>query len=336
MTNPSGRHCDVRPFRSGDPPDAPRRPTFSVPNRLLCGLRGAPSGAGSSGEFVRLSPARLAACVLLAMFAFAANSLFCRLALGRGGIDPASFTAIRLASGAVVLALLTMFGRSRDAATWRCDARSALALFGYAAAFSLAYRQLSAGTGALLLFGAVQVTMLTVALIGGERPRAGEWLGLVAAVAGLVYLVLPGVTAPPLGASAFMIVAGLAWGVYSLRGRGARDPLSTTARNFVWSVPLGVAFWFLWRESHVVTAPGVTWAVLSGALASGIGYAVWYTALPALSATRAATVQLTVPVLAAFGGVLFLGERITARLMLASALVLGGVALAIFAKTHRK
>jgi drug/metabolite transporter (DMT)-like permease len=270
------------------------------------------------------------------MFAFAANSLFCRLALGRGVIDPASFTAIRLASGAVVLASLTLLGRSRDATTWRCDVRSALALFGYAAAFSLAYRQLSAGTGALLLFGAVQVTMLAVALFRGERPRVGEWLGLAVAVAGLIYLVLPGVTAPPIAASAFMVAAGLAWGIYSLRGRGARDPLATTANNFAWSVPLGAAFWFVQRDSMIVTAPGVTWAVLSGTLASGLGYAIWYTAMPALSATRAATVQLTVPVLAAFGGVAFLGETITARLALASVFVLGGVALAIFAKTHRK
>jgi drug/metabolite transporter (DMT)-like permease len=285
---------------------------------------------------VRLSPARLAACVVLAVFAFAANSLFCRLALGQGVIDPASFTAIRLASGAVVLALLTVLGRSRDPTTWRCDIRSALALFGYAAAFSLAYRQLSAGTGALLLFGAVQVTMLAVALFRGERPRVGEWLGLAMAIAGLIYLVLPGVTAPPVAASAFMAAAGLAWGIYSLRGRGAGDPLATTAKNFVWSVPLGVAFWFVQRDSTIVTTPGVTWAVLSGTLASGLGYAVWYTALPALSATRAATVQLTVPVLAAFGGVAFLGETITTRLALASVFVLGGVALAIFAKTHRK
>jgi drug/metabolite transporter (DMT)-like permease len=212
---------------------------------------------------------------------------------------------------------------------FRLDAFSAAAVFGYAAAFSFAYRDLTAGTGALLLFGAVQVTMIGTGLVRGERPAAAEWIGLLAALGGLGWLVSPGVTAPPLFGACLMALAGVAWGVYSLRGRKLGDPLQTTAANFLWAV-LPAFFLFLtgWGGSHL-SATGICWAVLSGALASGVGYALWYAVLPRLTATRAATLQLTVPVLAALGGVGLLGETISTRLVLASLLVLGGVALAI-------
>ncbi|MEO5958309.1 MAG: DMT family transporter [Opitutaceae bacterium] len=275
---------------------------------------------------------RTIAFVCFAMLAFAANSLFCRLALGRATIDAATFTLVRLGAGAVVLVAINFARQPRAAGVWTCNGVSALALFVYAGAFSLAYRQLPAGTGALLLFGAVQATMLGAALLHGEHPRRGEWLGLLIALAGLVYLISPGLSAPPAVGSALMVLAGIAWGVYSLRGRKLGDPLANTAANFVWAVPLAVLFCFTPFGATHVTSAGVMWAVLSGALASGLGYAVWYSALPALTATRAATVQLTVPVIAAFGGVTFLGETISARLILASLLVLGGVGLAILSR----
>jgi drug/metabolite transporter (DMT)-like permease len=266
----------------------------------------------------------------VAMAAFAANSLFCRLALGRAEMDAASFTAIRLGAGALVLGMVCALHGSGGKALLRPDWPMVLALFGYAAAFSLAYRDLTAGTGALLLFGAVQVTMIGTGLVRGERPTITEWGGLLVALAGLGWLVAPGLAAPPPRAAILMIAAGTAWGVYSLRGRRAGAPLAVTATNFLWSVPLGLA-WLAMVERHV-SVPGVISAVLSGAVASGAGYAVWYTVLPRLTATRAATVQLTVPILAALGGVAFLGEKLSLRLLGASALVLGGVGLAIAAR----
>jgi len=266
----------------------------------------------------------------VAMAAFAANSLFCRLALGRAEMDAASFTAIRLGAGALVLGMVCALHGSGGKALLRPDWPMVLALFGYAAAFSLAYRDLTAGTGALLLFGAVQVTMIGTGLVRGERPTITEWGGLLVALAGLGWLVAPGLAAPPPRAAILMIAAGTAWGVYSLRGRRAGAPLPVTATNFLWSVPLGLA-WLAMAELHV-SVSGVISAVLSGAVASGAGYAVWYTMLPRLTATRAATVQLTVPILAALGGVAFLGEKLSLRLLGASALVLGGVGLAIAAR----
>ena len=266
----------------------------------------------------------------VAMAAFAANSLFCRLALGRAEMDAASFTAIRLGAGALVLGMVCALHGSGGKALLRPDWPMVLALFGYAAAFSLAYRDLTAGTGALLLFGAVQVTMIGTGLVRGERPTITEWGGLLVALAGLGWLVAPGLAAPPPRAAILMIAAGTAWGVYSLRGRRAGAPLAVTATNFLWSVPLGLA-WLAMAERHV-SVSGVISAVLSGAVASGAGYAVWYTVLPRLTATRAATVQLTVPILAALGGVAFLGEKLSLRLLGASALVLGGVGLAIAAR----
>lgn len=263
---------------------------------------------------------------LVAMLAFAGNSLFCRLALKQSGMDPASFTLVRLGSGALVLwAIVRLRGLSTLLGSWP----SALALFAYAAGFSFAYVSLAAGTGALLLFGAVQVTMIGYGLWQGERLSSRQTLGLGLALAGLVGLLLPGLSAPPLAGSLLMLGAGVAWGVYSIRGRGAGDATAVTAGNFMRAVPLAVLLSLVAIPGANLNGEGVLFAVLSGGAASGIGYALWYAALRGLQATTAATVQLSVPVLTAIGGTLFLGEVLSWRLVVASCTILGGVALVI-------
>jgi drug/metabolite transporter (DMT)-like permease len=274
-----------------------------------------------------MSPARIALLTLLALFAFAGNSLLCRAALAHTGIDAASFTLVRLLSGAVVLGLLAWLRRGGGGG--RGDWLSALALFAYAAAFSLAYMKLTAAAGALLLFGAVQATMIAHGLWSGERLRPLQLGGLVLACGGLVGLVLPGLSAPPVLAALLMMMAGIAWGVYSLRGRGAGDPLRVTAGNFLRAVPMAAVLALLLFRQASPNATGLGYAVLSGALASGVGYAIWYAALPFLKSVTAASVQLAVPVIAALGGVLLLGEPLTPRLLAASAAVIGGVALVV-------
>ena len=266
----------------------------------------------------------------LAMMAFAGNSLLCRAALDHTAIDAASFTTIRLVSGAAALWLIVRFraGSRRASGSWI----SAFALFAYAAGFSFAYDSLSAGTGALLLFGAVQATMIGYGMWTGERLRGVQVVGLLLACGGLVGMLLPGVSAPPLAGSLLMLGAGVAWGVYSLRGKGADDATGVTAGNFLRSVPLAVAVSLLMLGEVSIDPAGFWLAVASGALASGVGYAIWYAALPALKAASAATVQLSVPVVAALGGVAFLHEPITLRLAVASAAVLGGIALVIMEK----
>jgi drug/metabolite transporter (DMT)-like permease len=261
------------------------------------------------------------------MFAFASNSLLCRLALKHTSIDATSFTTIRLVSGAVMLWLVARMrsGTNTGKGNWR----SALALFVYAAGFSFAYVSLPASTGALLLFGAVQATMIGHGIWTGERLRRLQLAGLVLALGGLVGLLLPGLSAPPLLGSVLMLSAGVAWGVYSLRGKGMGDPIDVTAGNFLRALPLVAALSLLMHNGASVDYAGFWYAVLSGGLASGIGYAIWYTALPALKATHAATVQLSVPVLAALGGIAVLGESVTLRLVLASTAILGGIALVI-------
>jgi drug/metabolite transporter (DMT)-like permease len=270
----------------------------------------------------------------LAMLAFAANSLLCRLALQRGGIDPATFTSLRLVAGALML-VLCVRGRGGSAAAIGGDWRAALMLFAYAACFSFAYLGLSAGTGALVLFGAVQVTMLIAGMRAGEMFSPLAWSGLGLAIAGLVYLVAPGVTAPPPGSAALMAMAGVAWGWYSLRGRGSADPLAATTGNFLRAAPLALLLsGVLVRNAHADTT-GIALAVASGAVTSGLGYVLWYAALKELTAMRAATVQLSVPLIAAFGGVVFLAEAITPRLAVATVLILGGIALALTRKAGR-
>jgi drug/metabolite transporter (DMT)-like permease len=268
----------------------------------------------------------------VALLCFAANSVLARLALRNGQIDAASFTAIRLAAGALFLMLL-LRGRAPPVGAPRSGSwTAALLLFLYAAPFSFAYLELSTGTGALILFGAVQLTMIGAGILAGERPHPREWIGLAVALAGLLYLNLPGLTAPsPLGA-ALMTVAGIAWGFYSLRGRGAVAPLRQTAESFLLAVPFGLALAAAGSLHAHLSGFGVACAVTSGALASGGGYAAWYTVLPRLSATRAGTIQLAVPALAALAGILLLGERMSFRLLASAIAILGGVGLASSAR----
>lgn len=301
-----------------------------------------------------MKPTRLFLLTLLAMIAFASNSLLCRLALKQTTIDPATFTFLRIFSGAVALWLIlkirtgsrvertasplverrvTLEGRASarprsvdpNAGNWL----SALALFAYAAAFSFAYVNLSAGTGALLLFGAVQATMILWGLRKGEWLRVRQLLGLTLAVGGLVALLFPGLSAPPFGGSILMLGAGVAWGIYSLRGKTAADPTGATAGNFLRAVPFAAAVSIALLTSACFDRAGITCAVISGAITSGIGYVIWYSALPSLRAASAASVQLSVPVLAAAGGILLLGEPLTLRFLFSSIAVLGGIALVI-------
>ncbi len=275
---------------------------------------------------------------VISMFAFAANSVLCRLALAGERIDPAAFTLLRLASGVVMLlAIVALRGPSgagvapetttadRGPRAWI----GGLYLFAYAAAFSFAYVELDAGTGALILFGTVQLTMILAGLRGGERPPPREWVGFAAAAVGLVALIAPGATAPAPGGAVLMTFAGLAWGLYSLRGRGAGDPVLRTRTNFLRALPPSLVLAAALFARLQVSMEGLLLAVASGALASGLGYVVWYAALPGLTATRAATVQLSVPVLAAIGGILLLDESLTPRFAVSSVLILGGIGLAV-------
>ncbi len=269
------------------------------------------------------------------MLAFAGNSILCRLALIDGAIDAASFTAIRLAAGAFTLVII-LYQRSggievRTHGSWR----SAAALFGYAICFSLAYLSLSAASGALILFGFVQATMIVAALAGGERPLASEWLGWLIAAGGLTWLLLPGVSAPAPAGALLMAIAGIAWGLYSLYGRNEQRPLAATTGNFVRVLLPVLALLALTAGLAEVSPIGIALAMLSGSLTTGIGYVVWYAALTYLSAMQAALVQLSVPAIAAAGGVLLIGESLTPRLMLAGALILGGILLALGGKYGR-
>ena len=301
-----------------------------------------------------MTPTRVFILTVVTMTAFAGNSLLCRLALKQTSIDAASFTFIRIISGAITLWPIVKFRKRLmvDRTTSPLVERSpnsppvtrhsslpqagnwpsALALFAYAAAFSFAYTSLSAGTGALFLFGAVQATMIIWGLRQGEHLRARQWVGLAFALGGLVALLSPGLSAPPLGGSILMLSAGIAWGIYSLRGQASGDAISETAGNFLRAVPLAAVLSVAFLPWASLDRPGIGFAILSGAIASGVGYAIWYTALPGLKAASAATVQLSVPVLAAAGGILFLGESITLRLLFASVAVLGGIALVVMEK----
>jgi drug/metabolite transporter (DMT)-like permease len=270
----------------------------------------------------------------LAMIAFAANSVLARLAFATAGAEPMSYTGIRLASGALTLALLLLLRdrRVRLAGSWS----GAASLFGYAIFFSIAYILLGAGTGALILFASVQIGILGWAIYKGDRPGMLEWLGLVVALGGLVYLVSPGLVAPsPIGA-ALMLVAGLCWAAYTLIGRGSSSPLGDTAGNFMRAAPFAVLLIVIAAFTRPIAPIAALYAIASGALASGLGYAVWYTVLPALSRTRSAIVQLTVPAIAAAGGVVLIGEPVSTRLIIASTAILGGVAIALIAAQRRR
>lgn len=285
-----------------------------------------------------MSFVRLMSLTLITMLCFAGNSVFCRLALRQTTIDPASFTSVRLISGALVLALI-VYGRPRF---WRTGViRSAglggnwisgLALFVYASALSFSYADMSTGIGALLLFGAVQATMVLTGLWRGERINGQQTAGLVLALAGVVAILSPGLNAPPLASALLMLTSGVAWGVYSLRGRGVADPTGDTAGNFLRATPMSVLLSGLFLAHQHLDGQGVLYAVLSGALTSGLGYAIWYAVLPKLTRTRAAAVQLSVPVLASLAGALFVREPITLGLMLTSTAVLGGIAMVVYGK----
>jgi drug/metabolite transporter (DMT)-like permease len=291
------------------------------------------SGSARSLQNAAMSRLRVFLLTMLAMFAFAGNSLLCRAALHAGRIDAASFTLIRIGAGALVLWLIVRMRGARGATggSWA----SAVALFAYAAAFSFAYLSLTAATGALLLFGAVQATMIGFGLARGERLRGRQIAGLACALGGLIGLLLPGLSAPPWHGAVLMLAAGLAWGVYSLRGKGSGDPLRVTAGNFLRAVVFAAVLSVATLPGASIDASGAGYAIASGALASGIGYAVWYTALPGLKTTSAATVQLSVPVLAAFGGIVLLGEAPTLRLLAAAVAILGGIALVIVPRRSR-
>lgn len=277
-----------------------------------------------------LSALRTTALTTGALVAFAGNSLLCRLALGEAAIDPASYTALRLAAGALTLWLICRLrGNERAHVASGKSALGGTLLFLYAIAFAYAYQSLSAGSGALILFAAVQLTMIVAALATGERPSPVEWRGWLLALAGFVYLVFPGIAAPPLGGSMLMMVAGIAWGVYSLLGRGAANPINATRDSFLCAMPLVLLCVLIQLPGLTVSPTGIAWALLSGAVPSGLGYVLWYAALGRLTATRAAIVQLAVPVIAAFAGVWLLSEPVSARLSIAGVGIIGGIALAL-------
>lgn len=279
---------------------------------------------------------RVAVLTAITLVAFAANSLLCRMALAPGLVDPFAFTVIRLGSGvAVLVPLAAMMAEPRSERRPPGSWRSGVALFVYAMAFSLAYVSLETGTGALILFGSVQATMIGAGLWGGERPTGREWTGLLVAMAGLVYLVLPGIAAPDPAGAALMVASGVGWGVYSLRGKGQIAPVAATAGNFVRAFPLAAAGLALAWGTTRASPRGVALAVVSGAVTSGLGYVIWYITLRDLTATRAAIVQLAVPVIAAIGGVLVLGEDPTLRLGVSSVMILGGVGTAIVARDRQ-
>jgi drug/metabolite transporter (DMT)-like permease len=258
------------------------------------------------------------------------------VALRDTAIDAASFTSIRLAAGALMLALIvrTRPGRAPGRLTAQGSWAMAACLFGYAAAFSFAYRQLSAATGALLLFGSVQTAMLSWALTQGERLRPLQLGGLLVAVGGLVYMLLPGLSAPPIEGAVFMICAGLFWSGYSVLGRVVRDPTAATAGNFIRSVAFAAALSLALSAGTAVDPVGALYAVASGAITSGLGYVLWYAALPSLTSASAAVIQLSVPAIAALGGVVLLAEPLSTRLLLASAAIVGGIALTIVGRSR--
>lgn len=287
----------------------------------------------------QLSPLQISVYTAFALTAFAANSVLNRLALGGNTIDASSYICIRLVTGAIVLTLINDVNKKTPHSLSKAFKVSTLAaflpafyLFLYGIAFSFAYRSLSSGTGAFILFGTVQITMLSTALIKGERPHVAEWLGLAVAIGGLVYLVLPGLSAPdPFGAF-LMTIAGISWGFYTLKGHGVSNPIETTALNFIRSVPMIlIVYLFTFNNAHFSTE-GVLYAVISGAVTSGVGYVIWYTALKGLTTTQAAVLQLFVPIIAALGGVVFLSESLTMRLIFAGLLIILGVVVALFGK----
>ncbi len=270
----------------------------------------------------------------LALIAFAANSVLCRLALGEEAIDASSFTVIRLLSGATVLLTIISINRNKTSLPTKGSWSASLMLFLYAITFSFAYITLDTGTGALILFGSVQITMILLSLISGTRLHITEWAGIAVAFTGFVYLILPGVTAPSTIGFLLMTIAGIAWGIYTLMGRGSKNPLMDTAYNFLRTIPLVIILVIVAIKTAHYSFEGILFAALSGGIASGIGYTIWYIALGGLSATQAAVVQLLVPVIAALGGVIFVSEIVTLRLIVSATMILGGVLMVVLGRYY--
>jgi drug/metabolite transporter (DMT)-like permease len=279
---------------------------------------------------------------VLALIAFAANSVLCRLALGGEAIDASSFTAIRLLSGAITLfIILSIKGsikesnkRGNKGASSKGSWTASFALFIYAIAFSYAYLSVDTGTGALILFGSVQITMIMLSLIAGTRLHLIEWSGVMLAFSGFIYLILPNITTPSMNGFILMTVSGISWGIYTLKGRGSKKPLMDTSYNFLRTIPLvAILVVFTLHDMHY-SVEGVMLALVSGAITSGVGYTIWYIALGGLSSTQAAVIQLSVPVIAAIGGVLFVSEEITMRLIVSATVVLTGILMVILGKYH--
>ena len=292
-----------------------------------------------------MDPAKLKTLLAtgFALLAFAGNSVFCRLALGDEAIDAASFTAIRLLSGILVLViilLLAKFIQKKQSSAELSDSEAkgswlaGFLLFLYAVTFSYAYISLDTGIGALILFGAVQITMILISILSGNRLHYLEWTGVVIAFSGFVYLVLPSLSTPSMTGFILMTISGVAWGLYTVKGRGCTDPISDTAYNFMRTLPFIVILLVVTIQNANLSQAGAILAVMSGAIASGIGYAVWYFAIRGLSVTQAAAVQLLVPIIAAIGGVLFASEVVSLRLVIASFMVLGGIMLLVLGRAY--
>jgi len=270
----------------------------------------------------------------LALVAFAANSVLCRLALGERAIDASSFTIIRLLSGAIVLLAILSIKKNKTDLSTKGSWYASLMLFLYAISFSFAYITLNTATGALILFGSVQITMIILSLISGTRLHGTEWIGVMIAFAGFVYLILPAVTTPSAIGFLLMTIAGIAWGIYTLIGRNSKNPLVDTGYNFFRTIPFAIILLLIASKNLNYSYEGILLAVLSGGITSGIGYAIWYTALGGLSALQAAVLQLLVPVIAAFGGIIFVSETITLRLTVSAIMILGGILMVVLGRYY--
>jgi len=271
---------------------------------------------------------------VLALIAFAANSVLCRLALGNESIDASSFTGIRLLAGAITLLILLSLQGGNKAATSKGSWTASFTLFLYAIMFSYAYLSLDTGTGALILFGSVQITMIILSLMSGTRLHLIEWSGVLLAFTGFVYLIFPNITTPSINGFIMMTVSGISWGIYTLKGRNSKNPLMDTTYNFVRSIPFVVILAALTMHNASYSSEGIILALVSGAITSGVGYTIWYIALGGLSSTQAAVIQLSVPVIAAIGGVIFVSEVITIRLIISATVVLSGILMVVLGKAY--
>lgn len=274
----------------------------------------------------------------LALIAFAANSVLCRLALGESAIDASTFTIVRLLAGAIVLTVIMSISKIKSNSNTNSSTKgswpASIALFIYALTFSFAYVTLDTATGALILFGSVQIAMILMSIFSGNRLHISEWFGMAIAFTGFVYLILPGVTTPSVIGFLLMTVSGIAWGIYTLKGRGSKNPIMDTAFNFLRTMPFVIILAIVTFKYAHYSSEGILLAVLSGSIASGIGYMIWYSALSGLSVNQAAVLQLLVPVIAAVGGIIFVSESISFRLTVSSAMILGGILMVVLGRYY--